>query len=80
MPSKLDAYVKKLNFDIKIFHFETRIGSVHSRNLGMAEATGEILVILDSHCEVTTGWMEPSVYRIVQNRIVVLITFESSLF
>ncbi|XP_072041820.1 polypeptide N-acetylgalactosaminyltransferase 1-like [Amphiura filiformis] len=68
LPSRLDDYAKKLDFDIKLFQMETRIGSVKSRNLGVAKATGEIVVILDSHCEVTEGWLEPLVYRVVQDR------------
>jgi polypeptide N-acetylgalactosaminyltransferase len=36
-------------------------------------ATAEVLVLLDAHCEVTVGWLEPMLARIKQNRKTVAI-------
>ena len=36
--------------------------------IGARKAKGDILVFLDSHCEVNTNWLEPLVARIVSNR------------
>ena len=35
---------------------------------GTAVATGKVLIFMDSHCEVTEGWLEPLLYEIFKNR------------
>ena len=37
------------------------------RLLGAEEASGEVLTFLDSHCEVTEGWLLPLLHRIAEN-------------
>ena len=68
LKSKLDKYAIELNFDVKVVHLEKRSGLTVARLRGAHVATGEILVFLDSHCEVTEGWLEPMAYRIAQDR------------
>ena len=35
---------------------EQRRGLVHARLRGVAEASGDVIIFLDAHCEATIGW------------------------
>lgn len=41
-------------------------GAVRSRIRGSDVAKGDVLTFLDSHCEVTDGWLEPLLATIKQ--------------
>eukprot|EP00911_Craspedida_sp_UC1_P001484 UC1_evm2s1122 len=48
-------------------------GIVGARIRGAKEAVHDIILFLDSHAEVTPGWLEPLVYRIHQDRTRVVV-------
>ena len=54
------------NFTL-VRHPERR-GLIQARNSGALVAQGDVVVFLDAHCEVTTGWLEPLLMRIKENR------------
>lgn len=57
---------------VKIIRAPKRLGLIRARLLGFDYATGPVLTYLDSHCECTTGWLEPLLDRIARNSTTVV--------
>lgn len=57
---------------VKIVRAPKREGLIRARLLGARYATAPVLTYLDSHCECTTGWLEPLLDRIARNSTTVV--------
>ena len=71
LKGKLQNYVASLD-KVKLVRTQQREGLIRGRMLGAKHATGEILVFLDSHCEVNKEWLPPLLERISKNRTTVV--------
>ncbi|KAB0799284.1 hypothetical protein PPYR_07164 [Photinus pyralis] len=67
----LDTRLKKYN--VNLLELNHRMGLIRARLQGARIATGDVLIFLDAHCEATTGWMEPLLARIQEERTAVLV-------
>ena len=74
----LDQHVSLLP-KVKIVRLPRRSGLVVARLRGIEEATAEVFVVLDSHIEVQPQWLEPLLYRIAQDRRVVVMPMIDSI-
>lgn len=57
---------------IRFFHTESRKGLIRAKNIGANLASGDVLIFLDSHCEVNVGWIEPLLTEILRDPKVVV--------
>ncbi|RDD38575.1 Polypeptide N-acetylgalactosaminyltransferase 11 [Trichoplax sp. H2] len=72
--SSIDLYRKvativkaSLSGIVKVVRNNKREGLIRSRLTGAKMANSEIIIFLDSHCEVNAGWLEPLVAEIKLN-------------
>lgn len=67
MHEALEKYMKRFP-KVKILRSYLRHGLIETRMLGTANAKGPIIVFLDSHVEVSYGWLEPVLDRFKYRR------------
>ncbi|XP_013772731.1 polypeptide N-acetylgalactosaminyltransferase 13-like [Limulus polyphemus] len=65
---KLEEYVSKLEVPVKVLRTGRRSGLIRARLQGASETKGQVITFLDAHCECTTGWLEPLLSRIAEDR------------
>lgn len=68
---QLEEYFKPYP-KVKIVRAKKREGLIRARLLGARYSTAPVLTYLDSHCECTTGWLEPLLDRIARNSTTVV--------
>ncbi|XP_041119027.1 polypeptide N-acetylgalactosaminyltransferase 13 [Polyodon spathula] len=69
---KLEKYVRNLEVPVRILRMEQRSGLIRARLRGAAATKGEVITFLDAHCECTSGWLEPLMARIKEDRRIVV--------
>ncbi|VDK29044.1 unnamed protein product, partial [Anisakis simplex] len=52
---------------VKMLKTEKNEGLIRAKIFGAERSSGEVLIFLDSHCEVNERWIEPLLNRIVTN-------------
>ena len=52
---------------VKFHRFESNMGLIYSRRFGCQQATGDAVLVLDSHVEVQAGFIEPLLRQIDSN-------------
>lgn len=62
----LEDYLKLMP-KVKLVRLKARSGLMRARTAGAEASTGEVVVFLDSHIEVTEGWLEPMLGRVAED-------------
>ncbi|XP_045169871.2 polypeptide N-acetylgalactosaminyltransferase 5-like isoform X2 [Mercenaria mercenaria] len=68
----LQKYVDQLE-KVSLVRAPERSGLIRARLMGFDHCTAQVAVFLDSHCEVTEGWLPPLLHRIKENNTNVLV-------
>ena len=69
LKEKLEDAIRPLS-KVKLLRHKSRLGLIRARLTGARAATGQVMIILDSHCECYEGWLEPLLDRIRTDRTI----------
>ena len=51
LKERLEKYIERWNGLVKLYRTGQRVGLIAARTLGAEKSTGDVIVVLDAHCE-----------------------------
>ena len=51
MHTPLDKYIQRWNGRVKLYRTGKRVGLIEARTLGAQKSVGDVVIVLDAHCE-----------------------------
>ncbi|CAF5229806.1 unnamed protein product, partial [Rotaria magnacalcarata] len=51
LQEKLEAYIKRWNGIVKLYRTGKRVGLIEARTIGAQKSMGDVIIVLDAHCE-----------------------------
>lgn len=73
LKEKLENYIERFDGKVKLIRNAEREGLIRTRSRGAKEASGEVIVYLDAHCEVNTNWLPPLLAPIYRDNTVMTV-------
>lgn len=71
--------VAKLSPKVRVIRSEERLGLMNARLLGIDHSDAETFTVLDSHVEVSNGWLEPLLVRIKEDPKVIVAPYPNTI-
>ncbi|CAF3237728.1 unnamed protein product [Rotaria socialis] len=68
LQEKLEEYIKRWNGLVKLYRTGKRVGLIEARTIGAQKSMGDVIIVLDAHCECVINWLPPLLTRIALNR------------
>jgi len=65
MHQQLDAYVESNLPKVRVLHIPKRKGLITAKLVGAHNATGQVLLFLDSHIEANVNWLPPLLGKVI---------------
>ncbi|XP_076362797.1 putative polypeptide N-acetylgalactosaminyltransferase 10 [Tachypleus tridentatus] len=75
LKTALDDYIKKHFNNVRVVRAKKREGLIRARLIGAHEATGDVVIFLDSHTEANVNWLPPLLEPIAQDHHTVVCPF-----
>lgn len=68
LKTRLEKYIKHWNGLVKLYRTKNRVGLIEARTIGAKKSTGDVIIILDAHCECVKACFVLFSTFLIQNR------------
>ncbi len=67
----MENYIKRWNGLVKLYRTGKRVGLIAARTLGAEKSTGDVIIVLDAHCECVSCRQRKDLKFLISSRLLI---------